>query len=248
MAARVTAVILAGGRATRMGPLCGDMPKCLLPLGGAPFLQWVLAWLARQEIPAVVAVRHHAHAIEAQLADAISRDADVRLVMDPEEEGTAAAVIHAAGPVDATSLLLLNGDTIFTCAIPDLLRFHDRHATGATQVLTRHSQQNEGAILVSSAGRVLASDEGGAARTGGDPAATSRWSSTGWYLFDRDLLLRQRGAGHLSLERDLVPRLIEDGVLYGYGAPGPMYDFGTPGRYAAVADDRELLLATYGPP
>ena len=41
------AVILCGGRATRLASLFGDRPKALVPVAGRPFLEWQLAWLAR---------------------------------------------------------------------------------------------------------------------------------------------------------------------------------------------------------
>lgn len=41
------AVILCGGRATRLASLHGGRPKALVPVAGRPFLEWQLAWLAR---------------------------------------------------------------------------------------------------------------------------------------------------------------------------------------------------------
>ncbi len=41
------AIILCGGRATRLAALHGDRPKALVPVAGRPFLEWQIAWLAR---------------------------------------------------------------------------------------------------------------------------------------------------------------------------------------------------------
>ena len=232
-----------------MGEMCADIPKCMLPVGGRPFLHWILSWLARHSVPARVAVRQHGEVIQGELAAPLWSGRDFDVVWDRGGEGTGTALIGAAEQLRSERLLLLNGDTLFTCDLPGLLGFHRGHGGGATQVLTRGSQQNQGAILLSDhSRRVLATDEGRAPVPYDDPPGTSRWSSTGWYLLDRDLVLDPEFGTCASLELDLVPALIERGVLYGHTVPRPMYDFGTPARYKQVMDDRNLLLRTYGRP
>ena len=39
------AVILAGGLGTRLRSVVSDVPKCMAPVGGRPFLEWILAWI-----------------------------------------------------------------------------------------------------------------------------------------------------------------------------------------------------------
>ena len=50
----ISAVILAGGFGTRIKHLLGDLPKPMAPVNGRPFLEWVVRWLAAQNIRRVV--------------------------------------------------------------------------------------------------------------------------------------------------------------------------------------------------
>ena len=50
----MSAVIIASGRATRLGDICKHKPKCLLPFDGVPFLRYVIFWLLNNGISDIV--------------------------------------------------------------------------------------------------------------------------------------------------------------------------------------------------
>ena len=63
---QVEAVVLAGGFGTRIAHLLEGVPKPMVPVGGRPFLEWVVRYLARQRIPKVIlSTGHLAEVIEA---------------------------------------------------------------------------------------------------------------------------------------------------------------------------------------
>ena len=55
----ISAVILAGGFGTRIKHLLGDLPKPMAPVNGKPFLEWVVRWLAAQNIRRVILSTGH---------------------------------------------------------------------------------------------------------------------------------------------------------------------------------------------
>ena len=58
-------IVLAGGQGTRIRHLCPDLPKPMIPAAGRPFIEWVIRWLAAQQVPQiVVSLGHLADAAE----------------------------------------------------------------------------------------------------------------------------------------------------------------------------------------
>jgi NDP-sugar pyrophosphorylase family protein len=122
----VRAVILAGGRGTRLAPYTSVLPKPLMPIGEIPIIEVVLRqlrWYGIKE--ALISVGHLAELIQAYF---ISRGGipglDLRYVRETEPMGTAGALglLH---DVD-DDLLVLNGDILTTLDFSRLLEFHRR--------------------------------------------------------------------------------------------------------------------------
>jgi NDP-sugar pyrophosphorylase family protein len=110
------ALILAGGLATRLGPLTARRPKSLIEIEGVPFIRLQLDMLKRNGIRrAVLAVGHLAEAIEAEVGDGARSGIAVRYSHDgPARLGTGGAVKKAL-PLLASPFFVLYGDSYLTC-------------------------------------------------------------------------------------------------------------------------------------
>jgi NDP-sugar pyrophosphorylase family protein len=110
------ALILAGGLATRLGPLTARRPKSLIEVAGVPFIRLQLDLLKRNGIrAAVLAVGHLAEAIEAEVGDGARCGIAVRYSHDgPARLGTGGAVKKAL-PLLAGPFFVLYGDSYLTC-------------------------------------------------------------------------------------------------------------------------------------
>ena len=110
------ALILAGGLATRLGPLTAARPKSLIEVEGVPFIRLQLDLLKRNGIRrAVLAVGHLAEAIEAEVGDGARFGVAVRYSHDgPVRLGTGGAVAKAL-PLLASPFFVLYGDSYLTC-------------------------------------------------------------------------------------------------------------------------------------
>ena len=95
--AEVPVAILAGGRATRLGPLSADLPKALIPVAGRPFVDHQLALLERRGVRRVVfCVGHLGEQIEAHVGNGARYDLHVTYAYDGDRLlGTGGAVRRA---------------------------------------------------------------------------------------------------------------------------------------------------------
>src|SRR5262245_60529121 len=108
------AMILVGGRGTRLGKLAHDAPKPLLHIcGDMRFLDYVLANIARHGFSEILLLAGHlAEAAASRYHGTRVLDANVRVIAEPAPAGTAGALRHAADALDE-AFLLTNGDSFF---------------------------------------------------------------------------------------------------------------------------------------
>ena len=107
--ADLTAVILVGGRGTRLQPAVSDRPKVLAPVAGRPFLEWVLDQLIDSGIRRVVLCTGHRRQL---LNDAFGDhygDCKIQYSDESQPLGTAGALRRALSQVESNPVLAMNG-------------------------------------------------------------------------------------------------------------------------------------------
>ncbi|MFO0985781.1 MAG: sugar phosphate nucleotidyltransferase [Alphaproteobacteria bacterium] len=232
------AVIVAGGRGTRLGAIAADTPKPLLDVGGRPFVEHLLFELGRIGIEEVLLlVGPHRAAFTRALRPARRSGPRLALISEPAPAGTAGALWHARRRL-APRFFLLNGDSILD---GNLLRLaaamaEDRAAAGAVAALAVPDSARYGRIACAG-DRIEAFREKGA----GGPGLVN----AGVYLFDRERVLRQVARPPLSLERDVLPALAAEGALRAVRFAGRVIDIGLPD---SLAEARELFPAWHRRP
>jgi NDP-sugar pyrophosphorylase family protein len=117
------AVILAGGKGTRLKPYTSVLPKPLMPLGNRAILEVVIHQLARQGFTDVtLSVGYLAHLIEAVFGDGSTHGVKLAYVHEGAPLGTAGSLRLIPGLDDA--FLMLNGDLVTTFDFRELVRAH----------------------------------------------------------------------------------------------------------------------------
>ena len=140
MAPRAKALILAGGLGTRLRPLTDAMPKCLVPIGGRPLLDY---WIDRLAEAGIREARINTHAHAGRVRDYIaSVNAGGRLRLsesyEPELLGSAGTVAANADLADdAEEVVIIYADNLSDVDLRPLLAFHRRHDDPMTMVLFR---------------------------------------------------------------------------------------------------------------
>lgn len=128
-------IILAGGLGTRLRSAVPDLPKCMAPVAGKPFLAWVIDYYRNQGIDRFILALGYMHeTIEAFIAEQYP-DLDVSFSVEYEPLGTGGAIRLACVHTFDENVLVLNGDTIFTVKLDELSEFHLSNNSDCTLTL-----------------------------------------------------------------------------------------------------------------
>ena len=148
------AVILAGGKGTRLAPYTTVLPKPLMPLGDMPVLEILLRQLHAAGVGDVVlCVGHLSSLIEAYFGDGGSLGLSIRYSREQEPLGTAGPLRFVDG-LDAP-FFVMNGDLLTSMDFSDMLRHHSDSEAAMTVGLTRRNVRIDlGVVETDAAGRV----------------------------------------------------------------------------------------------
>ena len=192
------AVVLAGGRGTRLRPYTVVLPKLLMPVGDYPILEVVIRQLARHGFDHItMAVNHQADLIRAFFGDGSKWRVRIDYSLEDQPLGTMGPLRLI--PDLPAHFLLMNGDVLTDLNYAD---FHDEHATN-NRLFTISSHRREQHIDYG----VLVTGQGGMLEGFHEKPTTPYEVSMGVYMVSRDVLpyLPATGLyGFDNLMRDLL--------------------------------------------
>lgn len=139
------AVVMAGGRGSRLGALTQKTPKPLMRVAGRPILEWIVLNLVSSGIREVyVSVNYLADQIESHLGDGSRLGCRVRYLReDPETPlGTAGslAILREQGPVQHP-IVVMNGDLMVQFDVGDLVKAHAERSAAVTVVTRQYRHE-----------------------------------------------------------------------------------------------------------
>lgn len=219
------AIVLAGGRGTRLQEVVGDRPKPLAPVAGRPFVEWLLLALRAQGVRRVVlSTGYKGEMVDAACGDGARLGLELAYAREETPLGTGGGVRHALSLVASERVVVLNGDSFCPLDLRRLTEAHDRAGALATLLLVPVSDCGRyGAVEVADDGRVRSFREK-------SPGLGPGLINAGVYLCERRALDAIPPDTPVSLERDTFPSLIGRG-LYATVGEGPFLDIGTPESY-----------------
>lgn len=214
------AVILAGGKGTRLGALTRHCPKPLLPVGDVPFVEYLIRELARHGFShLVLLVGSFRNQFEEVLGDGSRFGVNIDFVPEPEPAGTAGALRHGADILEE-SFLYLNGDSFFSFNFPDLSHMAaQRNCIAAMALRMVDDVSRYGSVNVEGERVVEFAEKRQNAGRGYINAGVYHLSSQ---------VLDLIGHIPMSLEQDVLPRLAHEGRLCGRAYDVPFIDIGVP--------------------
>lgn len=226
----VDIVVLAGGGGTRLGSVLGDAPKIMAPVGGRPFLEYLLRWLIGQAAARVVlALGHRAEPVLAYLETHRSPPLEVLTVVEPRPLGTAGAVGFALPCLRSDPVMVMNGDTVVEADLAAFVASHRKAGAAAAVLCARvRDPHRYGRVEIDSSDRIARFEEKSST------AAAPSWVNAGVYLFDRTILERIARLEHGSLERDVLEAM-SPGSIHACRTEGRFLDIGTPESLALAA-------------
>jgi NDP-sugar pyrophosphorylase family protein len=221
---QTTAVILAGGFGTRIKHLLGDLPKPMAPVHGKPFLEWVVRWLAAQNIRRVVlSTGYMTETIEKHFQTQPVAGVTMSCVPETTPLGTAGGFLNAVhqSEINSAAWFLLNGDTLAFANLADAIRELQNESTAGV-IFGRD-------VPDTSRYGSLVSDAGGRLERFAEKRPGQGVISTGIYLFRDSLVKKFPGKIPLSLESEVFPALTAAGEsLKVLRINAPFLDIGTP--------------------
>lgn len=230
------AILLAGGKGTRLRPLTLNTPKPIVPIFDRPFLRYQIDMLRQvPEIDEVVlSLNYQPGRIEEVFGDGSELGLHLRYVVEPTPLGTGGAIRFAAGDGLGEPIVVFNGDVLTAVDLPAVIRLHRERKAKATIVLTPvENPAAYGLVETDPAGNILAFLE--------KPAPDQIRCNTinaGIYVLEPDTFDRVPKATAYSIERSYFPSLIEEKARFiAHIDPGYWLDIGTPDKYRQAHRD-----------
>jgi NDP-sugar pyrophosphorylase family protein len=229
------AILLAGGKGTRLRPLTIHTPKPIVPIFERPFLHYQLDLLKRvPEIDEVIlSLNYQPRRIEEIFGDGSEAGIGIKYVVEPSPLGTAGAVRYA-GEALRESVVVFNGDVLTEVDLAAVLALHRERKAKATIVLTPVDNP-------SAYGLVETDADGNIQRFLEKPKPdeiTCDTINAGIYVLEPDTFDRIPRDTPWSIERSFFPSLIERGETFvAYVYRGYWIDIGTPEKYTQVHHD-----------
>jgi D-glycero-alpha-D-manno-heptose 1-phosphate guanylyltransferase len=215
------AVLLAGGRGTRLESVSGGLPKPLMLVGGRPFIEHVLDYLISAGCGQfVIAASYKWELLRDHLGSSYNGCA-LGWSIETIPLGTGGAIRQAFKIFDLTTAFVLNADTLFRV---DLAAMERRQLASRAAVTVGLREVPDvarfGEVVVDEGGRIVLFSEKGRHGRG--------LINGGVYLIDGRVWLGSQLPEAFSFERDFLQRCIETEALYGFQADGYFIDIGVP--------------------
>lgn len=199
------AVIMAGGRGSRLGALTSERPKPLIEVGGRPILETIVDQLASDGFTTILlAVNYQADQISRHFGDGARFGVRIDYIRETEPLGTAGALRLARERLDRT-FLVMNADLLTSLRFADLVDHHQEHGNAITVAVSPvEVDLRYGVVDTNGEGRITAFRE--------KPKLTVA-ANAGIYVAEPSVLaLVPEGASSMP---DLVARAISDGMAVG---------------------------------
>lgn len=227
---RMEAIILAGGLGTRLRTVVREVPKCMAPVAGHPFLRHVLRYLQENEVSHVVLALGYKHETVSAWVERQDFDMDFSFSVEDVPLGTGGALRKALAHIKGTTSFVLNGDTFFRVALKNFYLCHCRSRLPVTLALKPMQKfRRYGNVEIGPGGVIRTFHEKGYCDSG--------YINGGVYCVDKDEELFAGCAEAFSFERELLQRKVQQGIFNGFVSDSYFIDIGIPEDYEKANRD-----------
>ena len=233
LAASTDAVILVGGKGTRLRPLTNSTPKPMLSTAGYPFLLHLLARIKAAGMNHVVlGTSFRAEVFEEYFGDGSQFGLEIEYVVEEEPLGTGGGIRNVYDRLRYDRAMVFNGDVLGGTDLEAVLQSHVERKADVTLHLLRVADPRAfGCVPTDSSGRVSAFLE----KTEDPPTDQI---NAGTYVFNREVIESIPAGRPVSVEREVFPELLERGLaVYGHVDHAYWRDMGTPSDFVRGSSD-----------
>lgn len=243
------AILLVGGKGTRLAPLTNQIPKPMLKIAGAPVTEHqILKARAAGITEIVLATSYLSEVFKPHFGDGSRFGLKIHYSLEEVPLGTGGAIATGAAQLELSkeeSIFIFNGDVLSAHDLRAQSAMHHERKAEVTLHLTEvEDARSYGCVPIAADSRVLEFLE-----KMENPIAKT--INAGCYIFNNAAISSIPQGEVISVERDTFPKLLKDGaLLYGYRDSSYWIDMGTPNSMIAASKDLvispELSVATRG--
>ena len=232
------AVIMAGGKGTRIASLVSDVPKPMILICGKPILQYQIECLKAQGIKEIILVIGHlGNVIKSYFGEGEKYGVSITYIEETVPLGTAGALYYLNAKIK-DAFLLLNGDIIFDIDVKRFMAYHKKMGGEATIFTHPNSHPYDSGIVIT--------DQHGVVKRWLNKEDDRKWYknrvNAGLHILSPHIFDLVMSAEKMDLDRDVLKKLIPERKLVAYDSPEYVKDMGTPERFEAVTRDIETGL------
>lgn len=231
-----SAILLVGGRGTRLAPLTNNTPKPMLQVAGVPFTEHQINKARSAGITEIVlATSFKAELFEPYFGDGKNFGISIKYAVEEVALGTGGAISNAAAMLEGSGpVAIFNGDVLSKHDLDGQFKFHESNGADVTLYLTEvEDARAYGAVELDESGRVLAFNE----KMENPP---TNIINAGCYIFNREVIAAIPFGKVISVERETFPQLLAAGAkVFGFIDKSYWLDIGTP--TALLKASRDLV-------
>lgn len=232
-----SAILLVGGRGTRLAPLTNNTPKPMLQVAGVPFTEHQIIKARDAGISEIVlATSFKAELFEPYFGDGSNFGISIKYAVEEVALGTGGAISNAAQELSGIgAIAIFNGDVLSGHDLSAQFNYHEANSADVTLFLTKVEDARAfGAVEIDESGRVSAFNE----KMENPP---TNIINAGCYIFNRDVINTIPFGKVVSVERETFPNLLATGArVFGFIDTSYWLDIGTPS--ALLKASRDLVL------
>ncbi|MFH1787897.1 MAG: nucleotidyltransferase family protein [Candidatus Altiarchaeota archaeon] len=222
------ALILAGGKGTRMRPFTYEIPKPMIPVQGKPLIQHIISLNRKHGITDItISVGYLGDRIKEYFGNGSRLGMNINYVEETEPLGTAGCLNLVRAELNEP-FLMFNGDVLSDIDLSDFISFHDENKSIATIALTPVDDPSRFGVARLKGNKIKEFVE--KPKKGKEP---SKLINAGVYLLEPEVF-KYVPEGFAMMEKDVFPKLAKEGKLTGYSFTGQWFDTGTVEAYENV--------------
>lgn len=231
------AIVLAGGLGTRLQSVLPDLPKCLAPVAGKPFLSYVIDYFQSQGITQFIFSLGYKHEVVETFLKTHYPQLIYQVVVEEKPLGTGGAIQRACHMTEEKSVIVLNGDTLFTVQLNQLVPFHFMTGAHCTLSLKPMEQfERYGVVQMQNDYRITAFEE--------KKYVSSGNINGGVYALNAAKFRTEDLGEVFSFEKNYLEAFVADRRIYGVVQDAYFIDIGIPEDFEKAQSELKQIVET----
>jgi D-glycero-alpha-D-manno-heptose 1-phosphate guanylyltransferase len=217
-------IILAGGFGTRLRNTIPDLPKCMAPVGGRPFLFYVINYLRSQGIEKFIFSLGHKHDVIEEYLNTQFSTLNFESTIETEPLGTGGAIQLSLNKATLQDLVIVNGDTLYRVDLHKASMFHSHNQAECTMLLKPMFNFDRYGVVKTNTDNLVESFKEKQYYENGN-------INGGIYLLNKDKFLDEEFPSKFSFEKDYLEKFCRVRRIYGQVQDEYFIDIGIPEDY-----------------